>query len=436
MRFDFAVVGGGIAGLATAELLQRSGRSVVLIEREAQLCGGATAAAQGWFHTGALYAALPRGTFFRQLAGNLDDLLNYYACFPGMNLRSGRHLVTRGQDGWFANRTNYYGYIAATHPALTRWQRAWWGLATLHARSRLSWFETLDFTRELSPQIGAWTLSANLGRSLARRRLDLDLGPAPTWLTSRDRTLRAHKLCVDLADSFLGHGGRLELGQPVRRLAKGLVETAGATFRARNLIVAAGAASAGLARTSMQVVRSPMLVVQPELSDVNFVKMAPDLGSTFNHLHHVTAQGGYSLIGNAVYLPAGGEADLAALGTRLCHQAGALFGVDMARHRTALYLGDKTEVVGLRQARNYQYHILDEGDRVVILPGKMSLCFSLAVNVCRHFGIDPTTELGPVRSGQAARLVALPEHERRFQELVAAGPAGQPIELARRAGRP
>ncbi|MFO1035242.1 MAG: FAD-dependent oxidoreductase [Geminicoccaceae bacterium] len=415
--YDFIVVGGGIAGLASAELLQRSGRSVLLVEAGPQLCLGASAQAQGWFHTGALYAALPSARFFRQLAGNLDDLLNYYAGFPGMNLRSGRQLVTRGDLGWFANRTNYYAYVAPSDPGVSAWMNLPWRLATLQARSRLSWFETLDFTRELSPQFGQLTLSANLRRPQAKRRFGFDLGSAPLWLASRDRTMRARLLAEELAGSFLAHGGRIELDNPVQHAGGGLVETARGSRLARNVIVSAGRATAGLSRTEVKVVQSPMLVVHPALSDVNFVKMSPDMGSTFNHLFHETEAGSYSLIGNAVYLPNGESVDAAALEEKLRRQAGAIFRTDMAGHRSALYLGDKTELVGQRQLRNYQYQIVDEGERVVLLPGKFSLCFSLAVNVCRHFGIDPAAELRHFAPVAASDLVARPMHERLFLGL-------------------
>ena len=89
---DFAVVGGGIAGLAIAELLQRSGASVVLIEKNKTLCSEASGEQQGWFHTGALYTALPDQFFFRAMVGNLDDLIDYYRAFPNMNLRVDKHV--------------------------------------------------------------------------------------------------------------------------------------------------------------------------------------------------------------------------------------------------------------------------------------------------------------------------------------------------------
>jgi len=81
MRYDFIVVGGGIAGLSVAELLARSGRTVALLEKGPVLCGEASSCHHSWFHVGALYAALPNNSFFRTLVGNIDDLLEFYTCF-------------------------------------------------------------------------------------------------------------------------------------------------------------------------------------------------------------------------------------------------------------------------------------------------------------------------------------------------------------------
>jgi hypothetical protein len=85
----------------------------------------------------------------------------------------------------------------------------------------------------------------------------------------------------------------------------------------------------------------------------------------------------------------------------------------------ALYFGTKTEALNGRQRRNYQYQIVEGRDAVAVLPGKMSLAFSLAVNVCRHFGIDPATRLPDVRHQDASARIAPPEHLVQAEALVA-----------------
>ncbi len=53
------VLGGGIAGLAVAEVLSRNHHRVTLIERQDALGGEASLRTQKWLHSGWLYAALP-----------------------------------------------------------------------------------------------------------------------------------------------------------------------------------------------------------------------------------------------------------------------------------------------------------------------------------------------------------------------------------------
>ena len=420
--YDFVVVGAGVAGVAVAELLQRSGRSVLLLEAEDRVCRHSSGQQQGWFHTGALYAALPSSRYFRQLVGNLDDLFNYYGAFPGMNLTSGRYLLTRRRDGWFRNYTCYYFYVKPSERAIKKWQAPLWRLATLRAQMRLSWFETVDFNRELSPQIDAVNFTLNLSRSLARRRFDFDLGGIDKVLKSRDRTFDAERLIGDLLSAFLGAGGELELRSPVTRIEKGWVHTEGATHRCRHVVVTAGREIPRVCGTRVRVVKSPILVVRPALSDVNFIRMTPIVEQTLNHLYHDSPEGDYSVFGNASYFDCDSQLDEPALKAELVAKAETAFGRTIDLDQAALYFGYKTESAAGRGLRNYQYQIIEGRDCVVALPGKMSLAFSLAVNLCRHYGIDPATEIDPPGNQVAAGVVARPEHYVRFSALAPISP--------------
>jgi glycine/D-amino acid oxidase-like deaminating enzyme len=425
--YDFVVVGAGIAGLACAELLQRSGSHVLLVEGGDRVCQAASAQQQGWFHTGALYAALPTSAYFRGLIGNLDDLFNFYSCFPAMNLASGRYLLTRDTQGWFGNRTNYYFYVSPGDAAVPVRQKPLWPVAILRAQTRLSWFETVDFTRELSPQVGPFTFTLNLNRCLSRRRFDFDLGRIGKVMKSRDRTFNARHLVTDLLNAFLCAGGELRTGSPVVRIEAGRVHTRGESLPCRYAIAAAGPRIADLTGVPVSAVKSPLLVVRPALTDVNFIRMAPDPRHTFNHLHHVAADGDYSLIGNARFWPTEATVDEAALKSEMMAHAERVFGRRIAPSEAALYFGTKTEAVNRAALRNYQYLIIEGRHAVAVLPGKMSLAFSLAVNVCRHFGIDPATTLGRFEDQGAARHIARPAHLEHARALARTAAPGDPV---------
>ena len=51
-KFEWAVIGSGIAGLVSSEILTREGHSVVLIERNEKLASETTRDFHEWIHTG------------------------------------------------------------------------------------------------------------------------------------------------------------------------------------------------------------------------------------------------------------------------------------------------------------------------------------------------------------------------------------------------
>ncbi|PWT74106.1 MAG: hypothetical protein C5B60_07170 [Chloroflexi bacterium] len=393
--YDFAVVGGGIAGLAIAELLQRSGASVVLFEKHRTLCAGASAEQQGWFHTGALYAALPQNSFCRTMVGNLDDLIDYYSGFPNMNLRIDKHISSTSQQGWFSNRTNFYAY-ASVQAVSWKWKLPW-AVALYRAKRRMSWFETLDANKSLSHQLGFGTKP--LRYVLHDSPLDVNLDDVAFVLKSRDRAMLTTLIAEDLLRSFLGAGGTLRMGTKIEAIEKGHLvarqEYLGEVtdYKVRHTVLATGQESPAFDR-NVRVFISPLLVVAPALTDMNFVRMSPHMRDTINHVYHRDGQLDYSVIGNAVYYDTKQWTDSLSqeVRTHMIGVARRSLG-QFDESRAALFFGSKTETVGSRSMRNYLYRIIDRGAYTLALPGKFSLCFSLATNLCRHFGIEPVERI-------------------------------------------
>lgn len=136
MTYDFIIVGAGIGGLSIAELLQRSGRAVLLLEGSGQICGGASAEQQGWFHTGALYAALPDSIISETMASNIDTLLTYYSGFPRMNLERGRPLRLAARRGWFGASPVQFLYPSPANNRIPHRLKLPWSTAMGRAAQR------------------------------------------------------------------------------------------------------------------------------------------------------------------------------------------------------------------------------------------------------------------------------------------------------------
>ncbi len=416
---DFAVVGGGIAGLAIAEMLQRSGASVVLLEKNATLCSEASAEQQGWFHTGALYTALPNNFFCRTMVGNLDDLVDYYAGFPHMNLRVDKHISTTARDGWFSNRTNFYAYTS-TDGVSWAWKLPW-AVALRRAKQRMSWFETLDASRSLSHQLGFG--AKPLQYVMHSNALGLNLDHIAFALKSRDRAMNTRMIATDLLRSFVASGGLVKTQARVQSLEQGAVMTkldggeAVSRMPARHTILATGKDTATF-ETRTKVFISPLLVVYPALTDVNFVRMSPHMEQTINHICHRLDGLEYSLIGNAVYHDASSvnQEVLGRVRADMLGLARKVFGA-FDEQGADLFFGYKTEVSSSSFIRNYLYHIIDRGHYTLALPGKFSLCFSLAANVCRHFGIEPVKAVRLADDPSLAALIHEPMHSRMAKRL-------------------
>ena len=59
-RYNWIIVGGGISGLAIAEILSRENNEILIIEKNKYLASETSKVFHEWLHTGALYTIVPR----------------------------------------------------------------------------------------------------------------------------------------------------------------------------------------------------------------------------------------------------------------------------------------------------------------------------------------------------------------------------------------
>ena len=86
MIYDYVIIGGGIAGIAIAEILSRSSDKVILIEKEKKLMSKSSSDQHGWFHIGSLYAFLDNNDYLKGLIKNTQNIIKYYSHFENLNM--------------------------------------------------------------------------------------------------------------------------------------------------------------------------------------------------------------------------------------------------------------------------------------------------------------------------------------------------------------
>src|SRR5262249_37524267 len=117
-HYDIVIVGGGIAGIAIAELLsRRTDLRIKVIDHAAQLGAGTSSKLEGWFHAGALYSGNDDAQTFMNCVNGIEDLINYYShyfvCRCNMVLKERRPdlfvpAVNCQEGGWFNAAPVFY----------------------------------------------------------------------------------------------------------------------------------------------------------------------------------------------------------------------------------------------------------------------------------------------------------------------------------------
>jgi len=377
-KYDWAIVGGGITGIALSEILIREGHSVVLIERNKKLASETTRDFHEWLHTGSLYTLIPdKLRTLKFILGAVDDLLEYYSCYERMNLiptMSGME-IGKLQDGWFESNFIDFKFRIKNRKIVFPWL-----MGVAHSMFLIEKIKQHDWLRrragELEPfkqdrMKKIFSILVELVKSNQKFRT----------VTTPDFTINSRVLMRDILTTAIEKGLELSLDNEVKHIESSndikIINGTRANICARKIAVCAGSGVKDFSKVAITTSYAPIAVVSgvPE-SAKSFVELDYYPSNCINLL---TKKNGMGLVGGISFK---NKSKCEKYLDTVLKKQQLLFPKMKEVDR---YIGVKSEMVFENQPRSYLYHIVEIKKNIwSVIPGKFTLVFSLAPEFYRR----------------------------------------------------
>lgn len=381
--YDWIVVGGGISGIAVAEILCREGKSVLLVEKNPLLASETSKEFHEWVHSGALYTLVPDNLFtLRYLLGATDDLLQFYSCFSRMNLEGTQNGVQAAGNGWFNNDRIDFKY------RIRRLNPAWMSLVS-RSMCIIDLIANHDWLRR---KAGSEYGRNNLNLNYWTKHIPKQWKTKEKFYTvsSPDMTMNSRVLLQDLLDISVAAGLEIVVNQEVvdiKESASGVeIVTKDCTYNSQNVAICSPDVIAEQYDVPIKTGFAPMAIVEnvPE-SEASFVELDYYTKTCINLLKK----------GNGV-----GQAGGITVNSQKEIKPYLDYVISEHRKRNPeievvdTYVGTKKELVSQGQDRNYLYHINQTSEHVwSVVLGKFTLAFSMAPEFYRRvFNKNPVSK--------------------------------------------
>ena len=376
--YEWAVVGSGIAGISTAEILTRQGHSVVLIEKNDTLASETTREFHEWLHTGALYTLVPdRLQTLRFILGAIDDLIEFYSSFDRMNLiptESGLE-INKNATGWFNDNYIHFKYRVKGRKITLPWiygiARSIFLIEQIHKHD---WIRRRAGELSLFKKGRAQRIGVLIGELIKTKEL------FKTFRTP-DFTINSRLLLRDMLTTAISNNLEISLKNKIEKIEKHhdykLLIGSKENIQADNVALCNGAGIKQFSSVKTKTSYAPIAVVSGIAKySKSFVELDYFPKKCINLL---TKKNGFGLAGG-ISLSDRSKCEKYLDYVIQKHQKIESGMIELKR-----YIGVKTEMTFKNQPRGYLYNIINTEDGIwALIPGKFTLAFSMAPEFYRR----------------------------------------------------
>jgi len=380
-EYEWAVIGGGVAGIAISEILSRENHSVVLIDKDSKLASVTTREFHEWIHTGALYTLIPdKLKTLKFILGAIDDLIEYYSAFDRMNLKptgSGLEIQDNHEKQWFNSDFIHFKYRIKNRKITFPW------LIGLSRSIRLiDKIHEHDWLRRRAGELEPFKENY-LKEIISILREVVSFNQKFLLKKTPDFTTNSRILLRDLVSNSINNGMEVSLNNPIKNYQKTengyIINGNKENFLVKKIAICAGKGVENFSETKVKTSYAPIAVVEGlDDNSISFVELDYFPKKCINML---TKGNGIGLVGG-----------ISLNKIEDCEKYLDFVVSEHKKYQPNLkvvdrYIGEKNEIIFKGENRNYLYHIYEDkkNDNVwSIIPGKFTLAFSLAPEFYRR----------------------------------------------------
>jgi len=373
-KYDWIVVGGGVSGITISEILTRAGKTVLLLEKNDKLASETSKDFHEWVHSGALYTLIPDNLLtLRYLLGATDDLIEYYSCFPGMNLIPTSSGIEMLKNGWFNDDRIEFRY--KSHKLNPIWlSTVSRSLAIIELIKTHDWLRRRAGSEYGGSKVKVSDNFVNINKQLKNQDSFFSV-------QSPDFTMNSRDLLSDIVTAAQLNGLEIKTNSEVEYIndfGKFVeVGVGGQTYKSNNVVNTSPDAISKFNGIPIKMGFAPMAIVEnvPD-TECSFVELDYHINKCINLLKKKNG------IGQAGGITVDDE-------KKINDYIKYVFSEHQKRNPSIklldTYVGLKKELVQKGQERNYLYHINQSSSNVwSVVLGKFTLAFSMAPEFYRR----------------------------------------------------